>query len=486
MIKSLKFHIYWVVLVFCLMACSIDDRTDVDPLPTDANKVRVELNLSAQVADNNLATRASERDDPNYEVEGEMMKNWFVVIAQNGKIVDIVKNEPFPVGEAEREHDKVFVEVLKGRTTFYSFANLQPSDVGLANLKAGDALPWDFESRNLCVDGNTANFGTSMFDVVEHFNQGIPMSGKQTFELTEETKSVQLEVIRMVAKVKLQIANTTGHDITIKGLSLSDVTPNEEDNLKLFPARLDDSKVNTPTLNTSNKEMLHLTPKNTIGYVVSSGENQTICFYMNESEATAENKYFVLQLQTEDGTSTESTKTNRRYAMLDWQQINRNDYRIIPIKLDDYAIEWEVEAFSPIGVLPDVEDDGENMTITFSYYGEFHIKPKVKILSTGDYLGASDILGSKCMETMSTPSGEDAIFDEKPSWISSSASIEGVMGNRDGTAIYKLIMDVKKPNNTSVTLTRKMRFVMHAVDFSHSRYLPHTMCRWQQVNIFKR
>lgn len=484
--KSLKFHIYWVVLAFCLMACSTEDGSDNDSRPADVNKVRIELKLSALVAGNDLTTRASDSDDPDYAVSGEMMKNWFVVIVQNGKIVDMVKSETFPIGETEREQDEVFVDILKGSTTFYSFANLQPSDVGLENLKAGDTLPSDLESRNLRVDGNTANFGTSMSDVVEHFNQGIPMSGKQTFDLTEDTESVQLEVIRMVAKVKLQITNTTDHDITIKGLSLSDVTPNEVDNLKLFSANLDDSKVNAPTLNTSSKEMLHLTPENTTGYVVSSGENQTICFYMNESEATAENKYFVLQLQTEDGTSTESTKTNRRYAMLDWRQINRNDYRIIPIKLDDYAIEWEVEAFSPIGVLPEVEDDGENMTITFNYYGEFHIKPKVKVLSTGNYLDASDILSSQCAEIISTPSGEDAIFDVNPSWVSSSASIEGTMGNRDGTAIYKLTMDVKKPNNTSVTLTRKMRFVMHAVDFSHSRYLPHTMCRWQQVNVFKR
>lgn len=486
--RCLKLYIIWTILTSFLMACTTTDwENEVAPRPLNPYEVRVKLNLS--VVDRSLTTRASnsEFEDSDNEVAGEMMRNWFVVIVQEGKIVDIIKNEAFPSGEVERDKDYVFVDIPRASTTFYTFANLQLSDVGLSDDMIGRDLPSNFDLRSLTVNGNTTVFGTQMADVVNQFTDGIPMSNRQTFDITGDTENVQLEVVRMVAKVKLYINNTTDHDITIKGVSFLDVTPNEENNLKLFSAHLDQEKVNAPTLNTSHKQVLSLSPQNSNGYVVSSGEKQNICFYMNESEVTAENKYFILLLQTEDGASESSTAINRRYAMLDWRQINRNDYCIIPIKLDDYAIEWDVEAFSPIGVLPKVEDDGENMTITFGYYGEFHIKPKIKVLSSGNYLDASNVLNSTCTEMNSAPSGEESIFDVPPYWVSSPANrIEGEMGNRSGTAIYKLTMDVKKPNNTFVTLSRKIRFVMNAVDFSHSRFLPSSICNWQQVNVFKR
>ncbi len=77
-----------------------------------------------------------------------------------------------------------------------------------------------------------------------------------------------------------------------------------------------------------------------------------ICSDMNESKATDENKYHILQLQTIDSDNS-STMVNRRLAMLNWSKICRNDYRVIPIKLDDYAIEWDVQSFTPIAVCPD-------------------------------------------------------------------------------------------------------------------------------------
>lgn len=471
--KYLNFYILGLLVTFFLVACTAEDGGEMNS--PSQQKVQVRLNMSVQSATQNSVSRATtaDPDDPDNAVTGEMMRNWFVVIVQDKKIVGFVRNSTFPSSEYERDQDEVAVEIPVGQNTFYSFANILPSEIGLnddAQANVDQYLPEGFEQRTLGVSANSTTFANTMKEMVAKFGEkGIPMSNKQTVDIAENTRSVQLEVIRMVAKVRLEVANLTDHAITVKGITLSDVTPNEADNLYLFSNHVETDQVSAPTLNTSHKEVLRLSPNNTMGYTVSAGDKQNLCFYVNESEATAENKYFVLQLQTADGGLTGNTEVNRRFAMLSWRQINRNDFRIIPIKLEDYAIEWNVEAFSPIGVLPKVEEDAENLTLTFGYYGEFHIEPHVKRLSDAKYVDSWDIHNQAFTEQVSTPAGDagTCIFDGKPAWHSASHRIEGEMGNRAGTSIYKLTLDVTKPNGTVVTLSRQVRFVMNPVSFSN-------------------
>lgn len=196
-------------------------------------------------------------------------------------------------------------------------------------------------------------------------------------------------------------------------------------------------------------------------YVVKrSGQAVTnICFYINESKVTDENKYHILQLQTIDSDHS-STVINRRLAMLNWSKICRNDYRVIPIKLDDYSIEWDVQSFTPIGVLPQIEDDGENLTITMGYYGEFHIIPKVRQLST-DYYSAVQ------SGSFSWVTGSKDIFDVEPRWSHHGKRVEGEMANLAGSSVYALTLTVNKDiyGKEQITLTRKVRFVMNLVKF---------------------
>lgn len=471
--RFLNIYILALFLSFLLGACTSDG--DEGTTPSAKARVRITLDMSVQAPSSGSETRATPTnpDDPDNTVTGEMMRSWFVVIVQDKQIVQMVKSDDFPAGESERDQDDVSLEIPVGNTTFYSFANILPSEIGLdnqADANVGKTLSGDFDSQVFQVDGNQATFANTMKEMVAKFgDKGIPMSNKQIVNITEDTRHVQLEVIRMLAKVRVEIANVTDHAIVVKGITLSDVTPNEAGNLYLFSSHLETDKVSAPTLNTAQKEVLRLAPNNGIGYTVSAGDKQNLCFYVNESEATAENKYFVLQLQTDDESSADDTGVNRRFAMLDWRQINRNDYRVIPVKLEDYAIDWEVDAFSPIGVLPQVEEDAENLTVTFGYYGEFHLKPKVRKLSTNKYVDSWDMTNQSFTEILSSPSGDagTCIFDSKPIWVSSSRSVEGEMGNRAGTAIYKLTLDVTKTDGSVVTMSRKVRFVMNPVKFSN-------------------
>lgn len=485
MMKKLLYYICLMVTTCWLTACSADwEPSDTGGSASD-NSVNVELRLG--VSSSTLVhTRAgSDYSDVNMQ-PGELMRNWLVVIVdKDNKIVAIKQNEKYGSSEVERAKDECWEKLSTGTYTFYSFANIQPSELGLDGKKAGDELPADFfENQKYTVTIPTLTYTDHWTDYQQdYFPKGIPMSNKQVVTITADTKAVDLEVIRMVAKVKLSLTNNTDHDITIKSLTLSDITPNEQaDNLMLLPSGVEDdeqgiSHVSKPNLaiTDSQKKVETYNPSsqtNGHDFVIGAKGDKNICFYVNESEATAENKYIVLQLKTTDENN--NNTVNRRFAMLDWKQLCRNDYRIIPIKLDDYAIEWKVEAFTPIGTLPKVEDDGENLTIDFRYYGEFHIKPMVKKLSTGKDLDYSeepygDVWNYKNLECIvATPEGEAGtnIFDKNPTWVKDSRRIEGEMGNRTGTAIYKLMLNVYKLSDSEwIQLTRKVRFAMTAVNY---------------------
>lgn len=471
MMRKLLYLLSWGLVTFILMGCVPDANPAIDSGDSSDGATRqVEICLGV-ASDATGGTRAgSDYTDVNMQA-GELMKNWIIVMVDaDGRIVDIVKNGPYDAGETERSQDSFWKRMKQGTYTFYSFANLTPSEIGIDTYRVGDTLPAGFFEQMKCsvkipslvFADHWSDFGN------DYFPHGIPMSNKQVVTIGKNTKAVNLEVIRMVAKVVLQLTNNTDHDITFKGLTLSDVTPNVEDNLMLLPGKDETDEQGIVHVSDAN---LATTQKQTVAYasmalgtghdyvVKRSGQAVTnICFYINESKATDENKYHILQLQTIDSDYS-STVINRRLAMLNWSKICRNDYRVIPIKLDDYSIEWDVQSFTPIGVLPQIEDDGENLTITMGYYGEFHIIPKVRQLSTGYYSAVQS--GS-----FSWVTGSKDIFDVEPRWSLHGKRVEGEMANLAGSSVYALTLTVNKDiyGKEQITLTRKVRFVMNSVN----------------------
>lgn len=485
----LLYSVSLVFAIFCLAGCVPDGSPEIGPEPTQPSQVEVAINLGVASHGENLQSRA-DYNDPYMNV-GECMKNWLVVIVDgNRQVVDVVKNEPYQEGETERSTDSFWEKLTPGSTyTFYSFANISESELGMGAYPKGSTLPNDyFENKNFSVSIPSLVYADHWTDFEsDYFPHGIPMSSKQVVTIAEDTKNINLEVIRMLAKIELQLTNQTNHTITFKGLTLSDITPNTSDNLKLLPGNDSTDEngtihVNAPNIATDKKEQVAYTQKQESGeqqnYTISSRGSLQICFYINESQATGANKYFVLQLQTNDNDNT-PTQVNRRLAMLDWNKICRNDYRVIPIKLDDYAIDWEVEAFTPIGVLPEVEDDGDNLTVHFGYYGEFHMIPKVRQLSLGYYAELLD--GQfKYLE------GDKNIFDAMPTW-NKNKRVEGEMANKSGSALYALQLTARKEGSTeAIVLTRKVRFVMDAVNLSRSSTAssPHE-CKWQKIKLIQ-
>lgn len=470
MMRKLLYLLSWGLVTFILMGCVPNANPAIDSGDSSDGATRqVEICLGVASDDTGGTRAGSDYTDVNMQA-GELMKNWIIVMVDaDGRIVDIVKNGQYDAGETERSQDSFWKRMKQGTYTFYSFANLTPSEIGIDNYRVGDTLPAGFFEQMKCsVKIPSLVFADHWSDFDnDYFPQGIPMSNKQVVTIGKDTKMVNLEVIRMVAKVVLQLTNNTDHDITFKGLTLSDVTPNVEDNLMLLPGKDETDEqgivhVSDANLATTQKQTVAYTSM-ALGtghdYVVKHSAVTNICFYINESKATDENKYHILQLQTIDSDHS-STVINRRLAMLNWSKICRNDYRVIPIKLDDYSIEWKVQSFTPIGVLPQIEDDGENLTITMGYYGEFHIIPTVRQLSTGYYSAVQ----SGSFEWVT---GSKDIFDVEPQWSLHGKRVEGEMANLAGSSVYALTLTVNKDiyGKEQITLTRKVRFVMNPVKF---------------------
>lgn len=479
-----KIYYYICIWAVCLLAAySAGDEATSFPGQADAeNRVGVTLQLSALSSQTSQSSRSSLTRGWETDTEawpGEMMKSWFVVVVQNGMIEKIITSDLKSLGVTEVEKDQVFVELDKGKTTFYSFANIKPEEIGLdAITSVGQNLPADFDEKTYQMDGNCQHFHLLM---APEFQNGYPMSNKQIMNITDNQQVIELEVIRMVAKVQLSITNATDHAINLKTITLSDVTLNGNQNIKLLPNVDSNNQLQVNLANSAKKGTITLTAAENV--TIEARAKQTVCFYMNESLVDkgedGGNRYFILSLTTVDAVT--GTTSNNRYAMLSWNEIRRNDYLKIPIKLEDYQIRWTVEAFSPIGVLPKVKDDGEKLSLDFGYYGEFHIKPEViklsrtgsQTLSVSEWQMGTDATGSDGWKLQEqTPKGADGvnIFDRSPAWMPSAYRLEGEMGNRTGSAIYTMKILVRQKNGLGLNpvISRKVRFTMKQIDLTRA------------------
>lgn len=481
-----KIYYYICIWAVCLLAaCSAGDEATSFPGQADAeNRVGVTLQLSALSSQTSQSSRSSLTraawETDTEALPGEMMKSWFVVVVQNGTIEKIITSD-LKSDVTEVEKDQVFVELKKGETTFYSFANIQPENIGLdASTSVGRPLPDGFDEKTYQMNGNSKLFRQLM---TPEFQNGYPMSNKQKVNIIDNQQVINLEVIRMVAKVQLSITNDTDHDIVLKSITLSDVTQNGNPNVKLLPNVDSNNQLKGVNLadGVAKGTITLKADENNNGITIGEKATQKACFYMNESLVDkgedGGNRYFILSLTTVDATT--GTTSNHRYAMLSWNEIRRNDYLKIPIKLEDYQIRWTVEAFSPIGVLPKVKDDGEKLSLDFGYYGEFHIKPGViklsrtgsQTLSVSEWQMGTDETGSEGWKLQEQyPQGEDGvnIFDSSPAWIPSAYRLEGEMGNRTGSAIYTMKIKVKEQNGLDPIISRKVRFTMKKLDLTRA------------------
>lgn len=240
---------------------------------------------------------------------------------------------------------------------------------------------------------------------------GIPMSNVQIKTVDASTTSVELIVIRMMAKIELDVYNNGDNDVTISSISLTDITKNTNANLKLLPNLTagansmnythQDIRPNLGTAaSTGNMTLSPSAP--TQGFIAKTGHKTTdtplnpvkFIFYVNESSAPDNGSgLFYVTLGIKTGSGTDVVYSHALISDTDakeWGYIARNDYRQIPIVLTDWLFRIEPIAFVPIAGYPATLLSSDAQKATFSTGGIIALQPFVKKRTDAFWLDFSD------------------------------------------------------------------------------------------------
>lgn len=451
----MKYMACLVMLLTAFAACSPDSDAS-DPGSTTNKTYTLHFNLSP-VSGSSASSRAETytAESPNTWDEGskeENMKSWTVVFVKpDGTVAKVVKQPS--VEEGKDKKDVVTVTGLEAGTTYtvYSFANI--SDTELGTITEGSKP--DFESKSFAVNGND-------MDITKN---GIPMSNKQTVKIGSDGQPdvKDLYVVRMLSKITLKFRNMTGEDITVKNVSISDITSNPAagtENIKLLPAKPVVSSpyvAQTPNLaeNAASAEFKHTI---TSGLTVAkdatdydTDNSRSVSFYVNESQAGNAYPYFVVTLETNVG-------SQRYFMYTDWNQIARNDHHVLKLALSDYKLRLKVEDFGSIGSAPSLKDDGKQLNLIFHDLEEFHIVPSVTRYSNGSSVSFTNLEWKRLSE--SEPGAESKAFSTIPYIVSSKDRIEaetlGELGKKIGPIVYQLSVKVADGSADSPTLVYRV------------------------------
>ncbi len=466
-----------------LTACSSDDAAQGGGEPVAPNDGKVQVRLRVSQAGSNTMRGIT---DGNASAV-ELMNLWTVVIVNSSdKVVEIQSCRP---SSDYAEIDDV-TNLTPGTYRFYSFANIGASALeGLLELPSGsvpvvatgttDVISsktlgdgtggtvtdlghvYPTGSNNVpstggtIVDNITSTITGNNFDPAASDNgfgeAGIPMSNVQTYTIAS-SGSYDLVVVRMMAKIQLQIKNSTGASVTVKSATLSNVTKNSTGNLKLLPTLTQHDTMEpthgdiTPNLGTAVQEDLTIA----INKAIANDATENVTFYVNEC-GTPNNPegLFYLTLEMDNSGTSEY-----RYALIDqtgattaddnkWAYIARNDYRIIPIELDDLKFEIIPYDFPAIGVYPVSvkEVDATNHVYDFEFhdYGHFHLLPSVTKSGTAvEFSATTPTSGTDYKWTLVGNNFANSWFTASTkggAWLTTNAAIEALGFYRTGYSV---------------------------------------------------
>lgn len=468
-------------------ACSPDDSSMSDnPDGGSKNGFTIHLKLSTSASGSiGQAAPHSRALTPDWESgsDAENMKSWFVVLTQGDKVVQTI--EKTQVDAQHAEEDEVTLEnVAPGTYQVYSFANIDKTQLG--TLTNGSAV--DFKNMKYKMNGNGFDATIS----------GIPMSNEQTLTVNQDgtTDKNNLWVVRMLAKVTLRFKNPSATPLEIKDITISDITKNSKDNadadnIMLLPKHSDASSG-------ADNAQVTCTP-NLVGQAVTDNytykltktipakvdkyetENE-ISFYVNESAAGNTSKYFIINLNTSAGV--------KRYALFkDWTTIARNDHHILPISLDDYKLEFDVQSFTAIGLYPSITDNGTTLSYTCYYpEEEFHIQPKLvkasedpKVTSIDNTQVKWELIQEDGMsDATAAETNAKKVFKGLPSWNTTTGYFEGTFNDDTAdkqSALYQVTVPV--PGVAGKSLIYKILFTKDLSSFAARKHYTRKYYRYE-------
>ena len=455
-------HILLFFTLLLLGACT----QDLPDNPSHADKTRVTFSLA--LAPVVTAPSQGSAWTPVLGSKEELVMNGFCVMvdAETSTVEHVfTSRDDDPKGQ---KYCNVYndagtreIQTSTGEKLFYTFANLSREKVEQAIAASTGIAGFQF-TKDAVIDTakiNKATIAISGNNFQPSETNGIPMSGYQhlTIAATDQGKEIQLNVVRLLAKLEFEITNDTETLLYVDSIKFENITQNAPDenthNLFLFPAPL------TPKEN--NATMITIKPnltdwgkthyeKLTIPVRQTLGNNATtsVTYYINET-AAPNTKYgdFMLTLNLRDNDATGIKQ--QRFALISnaetqypdsWLYIARNDWRHIPIHLHDYLFELIPQDFPPIGVLPSsVKEADGTFTCTFHADGDFHLQPRITKRKTGTEVTswtASDVN----WQTI-TPNASLYTASGTPAWYTTGSYIHGTFApNATGQSTHVLTL----------------------------------------------
>ena len=463
----MKYMACLVMLLLTFAACSPDSDAS-DPGSTTNKTYTLHFNLSP-VSGSSASSRAETNTagSPNTWEDGskeENMKSWTVVFVKSDGTVAKVVKQPSVEEDKDKKDDVTVTGLEAGTYSVYSFANISDADLG--TITEGSSP--DFDSKSFAVNGNDWNIKA----------KGIPMSNKQEVTIGSDGQPdvKDLYVVRMLTKITLKFRNMTGQDITVKNVSISDITSNPAtgtENVKLLPAKFVSSTnvAQTPNLveNAKRDDFTHTITsgltiaKNTTDY--DTDNSRSVSFYVNESRAGNAYPYFVVTLETNVG-------SQRYFMYTDWNQIARNDHHVLKLALSDYKLRLKIEDFGSIGSTPALKDNGKQLNLIFHDLEEFHIVPSVTKYSDDSPVSFTNLEWTKLSE--SETDAETKAFSTKPYIVTDKNRIEAVtlgeLGKKIGPIIYQLSVKVNDGTTDSPTLVYRVAISQDLTWYSARRH----------------
>lgn len=465
----MKYMACLVMLLLAFAACSPDSDAS-DPGSNTNKTYTLHFNLSP-VSGSSASSRAETytAGSPNTWEDGskeENMKSWTVVFVKSSDrtVAKVVKQPSVEEGNV-KEDDVTVTGLEAGTYSVYSFANISDADLG--TITEGSPSP-DFDSKSFAVNGNDMDIKAN----------GIPMSNKQVVTIGSDGQPdvKDLYVVRMLSKITLKFRNMTDEDITVKNVSISDITSNPATgtNIKLLPANNVVSSTNvaqTPNLveNAKRDDFTHTITsgltiaKNTTDY--DTDNSRSVSFYVNESRAGNAYPYFVVTLETNVG-------SQRYFMYTDWNQIARNDHHVLKLALSDYKLRLKVEDFGSIGSTPSLKDDGKQLNLIFHDLEEFHIIPSVTKYSDDSPVSFTNLEWKKLSE--SVVGDESKAFSTTPYIVTDKNIIEaatlGELGKKIGPIVYQLSVKVDDGTTTAPTLVYRVAISQDLTWYSARRH----------------
>lgn len=406
------------------------------------------------------------------EKDGERIQSAFTLMFNDKFVIEHILEVP-PANEKKdsiqlnmvEENSKLqWFTTTTGEKSFLTFVNVSRKEVeALYAKKRGLGTNFHFETGQSYKDKEDSTALVEMAipvqadalnDTPPSKDKGIPMTGWHKVVLTNRIhnrKAYTVYALRMVAKLQFKFTNKTGQALTINSIEVDrltdDATTGEggKGNIKPFPypqTPLGPSGVSVnvrPNMQTIATQSTHTYTLNNKKLDVD--QEDTYSVYVNETDVP-QNDFHQFKLKV-NLTLADGTTKQERFALVgneneEWNFIARNDWRVIPIVLQDYKLELVPQDFPPIGVLPAAvkEADG-TFKCTFHASGAFHLKPQLVKVSTGEVVQN----WTQKNPIFTTIEPNTSMYAEQPSWSTMEGCIHGsFVSGQSGSSVHTLTL----------------------------------------------